>query len=75
MTWGTPKVDLHDQLLKRQIKDQLDAAEATGDIRLLREAADLLLESYIQSRVAAKFLGKEAARNLGTMTEIPNSEQ
>lgn len=75
MTWDTPKPDLNDELLKRQLKDQLDKAEATGDMRVLREAADLLVESYIQSRVAAKFLGREAARNLGTMSEIPNSDQ
>ena len=69
------KPDLNDELLKRQLTDQLDKAQATGDIRVMREAADLLMQSYLQSRIAAKYLGREAARNLGTMSQFPTAEQ
>jgi hypothetical protein len=75
MSWEPIRADLNDELLKRQLVDQLDKAQATGDIRILRECADLLVESYVQSRVAAKYLGREAARNLGTMSQFPLSEQ
>lgn len=75
MTWDSPKVDLNDELLKRQLMDQLDKAQATGDLKVLREAADLLVESYIQSRAAAKYLGREAARNLGSMSQFPTSQR
>ena len=59
--------DLHDHLLRRQLQDQIDKAYQTKDLDTLKECAELLAESYMQARVAAKWLGKEAAQNLGTL--------
>lgn len=60
--------DLHDELLRRQLQDQIEKAYASKDLALMKEVAEMLAESYIQSRVAAKYLGQEAARNLGTLS-------
>ena len=56
------KPDLNDELLKRRIVDQIE--DCGNDCECLRTAAYLMLESYIQARVSAKWLGLEAARNL-----------
>ena len=63
--------DLHDQLLRRRIQDQIDGCK--DDPKCLREAANLLAESYIQSRVAAKWLGTEMGRSVapGTLGTPP----
>ena len=57
------KPDLHDELLRRQIKDKINAAYEQRDLQLMKEIADLMCESYVQARVSAKYLGREAARN------------
>ena len=61
------EMNLNDHLLKRQLQDQIDAAFKTGDIRLMKEVAEMLANSYVQSRVAAKWLAQDMAQNLGTM--------
>lgn len=60
---------LNDQLLRRRLTDQINSCE--NNVDCLREAAMLMVESYIQARVAAKYLGQEAARNLGTLGDAP----
>lgn len=64
------KPDLHDSFLRRRLQDQIDKAYETGDLRLMKEVAEMLAESYVQSRVAAKYLALEAARNVGTLTQF-----
>ena len=61
------EMSLNDHLLARQLQDQIDAAFKTGDIRLMKEVAEMLAGSYVQSRVAAKWIAKDMAENLGTM--------
>jgi hypothetical protein len=63
--------DLNDQLLKRRIVQDIEGCRDDADC--LRTAAYLMLESFIQSRAAAKWLGQEAARNLmgGTLQSTP----
>lgn len=61
------EMGIHDHLLARQLQDQIDAAFKTGDIRLMKEVAEMLAGSYVQSRVAAKWLAQDMAQNLGTM--------
>ena len=66
------KPDLHDHLLRRQLQDKIEAAYERRDLLLMKEVAELMAESYIQARVSAKYLGLEAARNLGTaMRDVP----
>lgn len=70
------KPDLHDQLLRRQLQDKIDRAYEQRDLRLMKEVAELLAESYMQARVSAKYLGREAARNLGTaMTSFSHTSE
>ena len=63
--------DLHDQLLRRRLFGQIEGCK--DDSQCLREAAKLLAESYIQSRVAAKWLGSEMGRSVspGTLGTPP----
>ena len=63
--------DLHDQLLRRRIQSQIDGCG--DDPKCLREAANLLAESYVQSRIAAKWLGTEMGRSVapGTLGTPP----
>ena len=65
------EADLHDQLLRRRIHGQIDGCK--DDPKCLREAAKLLAESYIQSRIAAKWLGSEMGRSVepGTLGTPP----
>ncbi len=66
------KPDLNDELLRRQLQDKIEAAYEQRDLRLMKEIAELMAESYMQARVSAKYLGREAARNLGTaMRDVP----
>ena len=65
------KKDIHDHLLRRQIQDKIDDAYEARDVHLMKEIAELMAESYILARVSAKYLGQEAARNLGS---LPRSE-
>lgn len=68
------KPDLHDELLRRQIQDKIETAYKQRDLRLMKEVAEVMAESYIQARVSAKYLGLEAARNLGTaMRDVPEN--
>lgn len=55
-------LDLHDELLRKRLMDNLDACG--NDPRCLKDAAKMLAESYIQSRVAAKWLGREMGQQL-----------
>jgi hypothetical protein len=63
--------DLHDQLLRRRIFGEIESCKDNPSC--LRQAAKLLAESYIQSRVAAKWLGSEMGRPLlpGTLGTPP----
>lgn len=61
------EMDLNDHFLKRQLMDQIEAAYKTGDIRLMKEVAEMLATSYVQSRVAAKWIAEDMRNNLGTM--------
>ena len=74
MSWNPPEIkpDLNDELMKRQLLDTLSKCGDNADC--LRNACELIIESYVQARVAAKWLGKEAARNLGTIEgpQIPD---
>ena len=68
--------DLNDQLLKRRIIDEIEGCG--DDCTCLRTAAHLMLESFIHSRAAAKWLGHEAARNLmgvGSLQGTPMPEE
>lgn len=68
--------DLNDQLLRRQIQDKIELVFETGDLRMMKEVAELMAESYIQARVSAKYLGRESARNLGTaMTSFSHTSE
>ena len=68
------KPDLHDELLRRQLQDKIDKVYETRDLKLMKEVAELMAESFMQARVAAKYLGREAARNLGTaIREVPDN--
>ena len=60
-------MNLNDHFLKRQLMDQIEAAYKTGDIRLMKEVAEMLATSYVQSRVAAKWIAEDMRNNLGTM--------
>lgn len=60
---GMIEPDLNDHLLRRQIQDKIERASEQRDLRLMKEIAELMADSYMQSRVAAKYLGREAARN------------
>lgn len=64
------KPDLHDQFLRRRLQDQIEKAYEARDLRLMKEVAEVLAESYVQSRVAAKYLAQQAARNVGTLTQF-----
>ena len=55
--------DLNDQLLRRRLQDKIDAAYEHRDLQLMKEIAELMAESFVQARVSAKYLGREAARN------------
>ena len=70
------KLDLHDELLRKRLHQQLD--QCGDDPKCLKQAAILLAESYIQSRVAAKWLGKEMGQQLppGSLgsPELPDQE-
>ena len=52
--------DLHDELLRRRVFDDIE--RCGNDPKCLKEAAKLLANSYIQARVAAKWLGSEIGR-------------
>jgi len=56
------ELDLHDELLRKRLHQQLDSCG--DDAKCLKDAAKLLAESYIQARVAAKWLGKEMGQAL-----------
>lgn len=62
------KHDLHDELLRRQLQQQIDKAYATKDMRLMKEAAEMLADSYVNSRAAAKHLALKASHNVGTLS-------
>ena len=64
------KKDLQDELLRRRIQDLIEKAAEARDISAMKQIAEMMAESFIQSRVAAKWLGKEAARNLGTLPQL-----
>ena len=63
------KPDLHDELLRRRLRTQIESCK--DDPRCLKEAANLLAESYIQARVAAKWLGSEIGSSPGTLGMPP----
>lgn len=67
------KPDLHDELLRRQLTDTL--AKCHDNAECLRQAAGMLIESLIQSRVAAKYLGREAAHNTGNIWGTQSPDQ
>jgi hypothetical protein len=50
------KPDLHDELLRRQLQDQIDKAIETRDLVLIKQVAEMLADSYVNSRAAAKFV-------------------
>ncbi|QNJ26008.1 hypothetical protein SynSYN20_01681 [Synechococcus sp. SYN20] len=57
--------DLHDELLRIQLQQQIEKAFQTKDLRLMREVAEMLADSYVNSRVAAKHL---ALKGVGTLS-------
>lgn len=65
--------DLHDELLRRQLKDTL--AKCKDNAECLRNAGELLIESLVQARVAAKYLGREAAHNTGNIWGTTSPDQ
>lgn len=69
------EADLHDELLRKRLLNNLDACG--DDPKCLKQAATLLAESYIQSRVAAKWLGKELGTALppGSLGSPDNSDR
>lgn len=69
------KADLHDELLRRQLQSKIDAIFELGDLDQMKRCAELMAESFIQARVSAKWLGQEAARNLGTAMASPQTQQ
>jgi hypothetical protein len=64
------KKDLQDELLRRRIQDLIEKAAEAEDLSAMKQVAEMMAESYIQARVSAKWLGKEAARNLGTLPQL-----
>ena len=66
--------DLQDHLLRRRIQDLIDKAAEAKDLDAMKQVAELMAESFIQARVASKWLGKEAARNLGTLPQLSTDQ-
>lgn len=66
--------DLHDELLRWQLQQQIDKAYETKDVRLMKEVAEMMADSYVNSRAAAKHLALEATRNVGTLFQPKDSE-
>ena len=69
------EMGIHDHLLKRQLQDQIEAAYKTGDLRLMKEVAEMLANSYVQARVATKWMARDMAENLGTMRGMHSPEE
>jgi len=69
------EMGLHDHLLKRQLQDQIEAAYKTGDLKLMKEVAEMLANSYVQARVATKWMAQDMAQNLGTMRGMHSPEE
>ena len=67
--------DLHDELLRRRVYDDIE--RCGGNPECLKQAARLLADSYIQARVAAKWLGSEIGRDIspGSLDGPDLSEQ
>ena len=65
---------LHDELLRVQLQQQIDKAYETKDMRLMKEVAEMLADSYVNSRAAAKYLALEAAHNVGTLFQPKDGE-
>ena len=53
--------DLHDELLRRRVHDDIE--RCGNNPECLKQAAKLLADSYIQARVAAKWIGSEMGQN------------
>lgn len=61
------KPDLHDELLRYQLQQQISKAYEAKDLKLMKEVAEMMADSYVNSRAAAKYLALEATRNVGTL--------
>lgn len=59
--------DVHDHFLRRLIQDQIN--KCGDDPQLLRGACELLAESYVNARVAAKWAILESKRALGQIID------
>lgn len=64
---------LNDLLLRRQLQSIID--QCGSDARLLREACELLAESYVQARIAAKWLAADAVKPVGTLPGVLNQNR
>ena len=51
-------------------EEEAEDADAEEEEPHAKEVAEVLAESYVQSRVAAKYLAQQAARNVGTLTQF-----
>jgi len=61
------EMDLNDHLLRRKLQDQIDVAYATQDVKVMKEVAEMLAHSYVQARVATKWMAKDMSENLGNI--------
>jgi len=68
------EMSLNDHLLKRQLKDQIEAAYETRDLKIMKEVAEMLADSYVQARVATKWIYNDMKGNLGTMPGVQPPE-
>lgn len=50
------KPDLHDELLRRQLQNQIEKAFRANDVELMKQVAEMLADSYVNSRAAAKYI-------------------